>query len=1192
MANRKEFEMAFKLSAQLNGSYQSTFKSAQSVLASMQKEITALNRAQSDISAYQKQQEAVEGTKKKLKVLKQQYDNIQKELAETKGFSSDLENKLLSKQQQIDKTTASLGKQTEKLSLMETELQQAGVDTNNLTQESKRLETEMQGLKKQQEEAAESAQDYGEKGAQAFEAVSSALAAAGIVSALKEIAEGYMECIQAAGNYEETMSTVEALSGANSGEMEELSNLAKQLGAETKYTAQESAEAMTYMAMAGWGTTDMLQGMDGVIQLAAASGEELASVSDIVTDNLTAFGMTAADTAHFSDVLAAAATNSNTSVSVMGETFKQSASIAGALGYSIDDVAVAVGLMANSGIKGSIAGTALKNTFNGLLEGVTLTGEALGDYEFTAMKSDGTMKGFAETVDELRACFNQMTDAEKVGNAMAIAGSRSYNGLLAVINATDADYASLTNSIQNCTGAASKMAAIKMDNMNGELKLAQSAWEGVTIAVGEQFTPVMGEVYKVAAKVFGQLKEFIEDHPALVKAVTAFTAVVGLAVGGLTAYAAIVKVIKLLDLASLFTGPVGMIIGVIGGVAALTAGIVGLMSAMNEGIPSVKELTEAAGAMDEAMSLAAENFQETSTNMMATASVAEDYIGRLEEIEAETGGNVKGNKEYHNILELLMRTIPELTDCIDLENDSIKGGTQALRQRTEAWKQDAKTRAQQEYVNSLYDEYNAVTTEAAENSIKLTQAEMKERKATENMEAAQKRMNELWAEASEKARKNSEETGMFTDVMCYLSDEYHELENSLWEYNNEIYAAEKAQKNLDKAIEEDKRAIEEAEAVIEEAEAAIEEMTASEREAAEAAALIEEQTAAVSETIGGVLGRVTELTEVYNEAYQAAFESISGQYSLWSEAAEVVEKSAADINNAMQSQVTYWQDYNANLQLLSERSGEIEGLSNVIASFADGSEDSVNAIAGMATASDEDLRAMVENWQTLQAEQEEAAGSIADLKTNFTEEMDNLAQELAADIEALDLGPEAAIAGKSTVQGFIDGAKGMSFQVQSAYAGIAAAAQAALNSASSAGNKSKGKGKGYATGTVSAEPGFAEVGENGPEIMFMHGGEKILTAAETARVKRELSSSQVELQAAGPQLQAYARAQDFNALQAQNMDNSRKNITLTNNPVIQVNGDKPGDLEAKLEENNQRLLQRLENLLDGRADYERRARFA
>ena len=182
--------MAFKLSAQLNGSYQSTFKSAQSVLASMQKEITALNRAQSDISAYQKQQEAVEGTKKKLKVLKQQYDNIQKELAETKGFSSDLENKLLSKQQQIDKTTASLGKQTEKLSLMETELQQAGVDTNNLTQESKRLETEMQGLKKQQEEAAESAQDYGEKGAQAFEAVSSALAAAGIVSALKEIAEG------------------------------------------------------------------------------------------------------------------------------------------------------------------------------------------------------------------------------------------------------------------------------------------------------------------------------------------------------------------------------------------------------------------------------------------------------------------------------------------------------------------------------------------------------------------------------------------------------------------------------------------------------------------------------------------------------------------------------------------------------------------------------------------------------------------------------------------------------------------------------------------------------------------------------------------------------------------------------------------------------------------------------------------
>ena len=1164
-----------------------------------------------DISAYQRQQGAIEATEKKLSVLQQQYDNIQKEINETEGFSSSLENKLLSKQQQIDKTSASLGKQTEALDKMGAKLREAGVDTGNLEKESQRLETEMQGLKerqeeaaksaqnlekesrrletemqdlkKQEEEAAESAEDFGEKGAGAAEAISAALTAAGIAAALKEIAEAYKECIDAAGNLEETMSTVKALSGATAGEMEELSGTAKELGAETQYTAQESASAMTFMAMAGWDATDMLQGMDGVLQLAAASGEDLAMVSDIVTDNLTAFGLTASDTAHFSDVLAAAATNSNTSVSIMGETFKQSASIAGALGYSVDDVAVAVGLMANSGIKGSIAGTALKNTFNGLLEGATLTGNALGEYEFTALKADGTMKTFSETIDELRVCFGEMSEAEKVNNAMTLAGQRGYNGLLAVINATDKDYASLAGSIKDCSGAASRMASIKMDNMNGQLKLAQSAWEGVTIAVGEQFTPAMGEVYKIAAKVFSGLKEFIEAHPALVKAVTAFTAVIGVAVAGLTAYAAIVKVIKLLDVATIFTGPVGIIMAAVGAVAALTAGIVALASSANDGIESVKELTEAARDMEEAMSEAEAGYQETSVNMAATASVADAYIDRLEEIQAETGGNVAENQEYHNILELLGRTIPELSECIDLETNSIEGGTEALRKHTEAWKQDAEEQAQQEYLNGLYDEYNAVTTEAAENKIKLTQAQMKERTATEKMQAAQERMNEMMEE----------------DAASYLTDEYRELESQVYDYNDVICQAQQEQDNLTFAIEEDDKAIAAARTTIEEAEAAIKEMTAADREAAEAAERVAEQEAMVSETIGGISQRAQELADAYNEAYAAASQSISGQYALWDEAAKVVEKSAGDINNAMQSQISYWQDYNDNLAALQERSGGIEGLSDVIASFADGSQESVNAIAGMASASDEDLQKMVENWKSLQAEQEEASGSIAELKTNFTEEMDALGQELAADIEAMDLGPEAFEAGKSTIQGFIDGASGMTSQVQTAYAGIAATAKTAMSQAvgRSIGSKhgsTTGIGH-YAKGTQSAEPGFAEVGENGPEIMFMNGGEKILTAAETKKVKQELSTSNLELQTAQPQFNEYTEAQQPQKAEVAATVGGgaagNKTVTINDNKTIIVNGDQPGDLEAKLEENNQRLLKQVENLLDEKADKKERQRY-
>ena len=211
--------------------------------------------------------------------------------------------------------------------------------------------------------------------------------------------------------------------------------------------------------------------------------------------------------------------------------------------------------------------------------------------------------------------------------------------------------------------------------------------------------------------------------------------------------------------------------------------------------------------------------------------------------------------------------------------------------------------------------------------------------------------------------------------------------------------------------------------------------------ATEAAAQEQELQTAIT----GVKEEINALVTAYTEAYDAALESISGQYQLWDEAAGVVATSAGTINSALESQITYWQDYNANLQTLTERSADIEGLSEMIASFADGSEESVNAIAGMAGATDEQLATMVANWQTLQTEQEAAAGSVADLKTDFTATMDELQAELAADIEAMDLGTEAAESGKATIQGFVSGAEAMLPQVQAAYSRIAQAAIDAID---------------------------------------------------------------------------------------------------------------------------------------------------
>ena len=1108
MASKKEFEMLFALNARMNGGFSSTFSKAQAEFTRLGKEIQGLHRVQGDIASYQKQQSAIENTRSKLESLQKQHDLLQKEIKETEGSTAGLEREKVKLEERIKNTEAALERQNQKLETTGARLKDAGVDTGNLAQKDAELTAKIKELETAQDNAAEGAASFGEKSAQAFGTIQNAIAAAGIATALKEIADAYLECVGAAGDFQESMSNVEALSQANTQEMAALSAQAKELGATTKFTAQEAGDAMGYMAMAGWDASDMLQGMDGVLQLAAASGEDLAMVSDIVTDSLSAFGLTAKDTAHFSDVLAAAATNSNTNVATMGETFKMSASVAGALGYSIEDVAVAMGLMANSGVKGSIAGTALRNTFNGLLEGVTLTGAAFGEYEYCAVKADGTMKDFGATIDELRGYFEQMTEAERVANAQAIAGQRGYNGLLAILNATDADYASLTDSINNCTGAAQRMASVKMDNLNGQLTLMDSAWEALKVTIGEQFNPELRGLAEIATDILGGVNEFIQDHPALVKGLMAAAAAVGAGVVALTGVATVTKVlIPLMGALTAATPGVNIIMGVTAAVAGVVGVVTALVTAADAGVPSVKELTEAAREMGEVMDEAAETYDEASSAAIAAAGVADTYISKLEEIEAATNGSVEGNREYQNTLALLLQVMPSLSDCISQTTDeygrttyTLETTTEALRANTEAWKQNAIAQAYQEQLTSMYQAYADVLIEAEKNSIGLTRAQYDLEAANQKYDDTIARMNELWAEATEEADRQYKEYGILSDATAFLSQEYYDLQNSLSDVGDEIYTAQQTIKAHEKAIDEDAEAVAEAEAEIALAEEAVRNLTGATEEQTEAETEAAAQSQELQAVIGDTAEQVAALAEAYNEAYTAALDSISGQYNLWDEAAKVVETSAGSINNALESQITYWDNYNQNLESLRERTAGIEGLSDVIASFADGSEDSVNAIAGMASASDEDLAAMVANWQELQQAQSDASQSIADLKTDFSSQMDELQSDLAADIEAMDLGDEAAAAGRATIQGYVDAANDMLPQVKSAYENLAKAASSAMGYqmvyVPSSGTYVPQRG--YASGTDNAAPGFALVGEEGPELVYFNGGEKVMDAAKTA----------------------------------------------------------------------------------------------
>lgn len=315
----------------------------------------------------------------------------------------------------------------------------------------------------------------------ALKGVAVAASAAGV--AITAMA-GY--AIKVGSSFEEGMSKVSAISGAAGGDLEELTDKAKEMGAKTKFSATEAASAFEYMAMAGWKTEDMLSGIEGIMNLAAASGEDLAATSDIVTDALTAFGMSASDSGRFADVLAAASSNANTNVGMMGETFKYVAPVAGALGFSVEDTAVAIGLMANSGIKASQAGTSLRSIMSRLAKPTSDVQIAMDALGISLTDSNGNMKSLNEVMGDLRNGFAGLGEAEKASMAATLGGQEAMSGLLAIVNASDADFTALQNAINNADGAAEAMAETMQNNLKGSFTILGSALEGFGIQVYER----------------------------------------------------------------------------------------------------------------------------------------------------------------------------------------------------------------------------------------------------------------------------------------------------------------------------------------------------------------------------------------------------------------------------------------------------------------------------------------------------------------------------------------------------------------------------------------------------------------------------------------------------------------------------------------------------------------------------------
>lgn len=398
--------------------------------------------------------------------------------------------------------------------------------------------------------------------------------------------------VKTTADFDSEMSKVSAISGATGTDLDKLRGKAREMGAKTKFSASEAAQGMQYMAMAGWKTQDMMDGLEGIMNLAAASGEDLASTSDIVTDALTAFGLSAKDSSHFSDILAAASSNANTNVSMMGETFKYAAPVLGSLGYTAEDAALAIGLMANAGIKSSQAGTSLRGAITNLAKPTDTVAAAMDKYGISLTDSSGKMLSLRELMEQLRQKLGGLSEAEQAQAAAALFGKEAMSGMLAIINGSDKDFEKLAGAIDNCDGSSEKMANTMNDNLQGQITILMSQLQELAISFGEILMPKIRDIVTHIQNFVDKLNAMDEGQKETILRIGMFVAALApmlMGLGKVITFSANVSralgmlsagLVKAGGFSGVFTKALGLITSpaaiVVGVIAAITAVIIHL----------------------------------------------------------------------------------------------------------------------------------------------------------------------------------------------------------------------------------------------------------------------------------------------------------------------------------------------------------------------------------------------------------------------------------------------------------------------------------------------------------------------------------------------------------------------------------------------------------------------------------------
>lgn len=1048
MASKFQHVVSFILNAQQNAGFKAVFSKAQQEFSRLGKEIQTLDRLQKDVSAYQTQQSAIEKTRERLEKLQERYALYDKAIAEATGPTAALELEQSKLEQRIGDTTATLERQNQRLTATGERLKEAGVNTADLSGKSQELSEKIQHLRAEQEKAAEGARTFGEKAAAGFSAAGDALAAAGIVEALGLIANETARNIKAAMEYETVMAGVRRTVGGSEESIAALGKNFRELSTDIPITTSELgqiAETAGQLGIAKSAVGDFTTVMAKLSTTTDLTSESaatlLAQFANITgTTDYQRLGSTVAE-------LGDATATTASKVVEMSQGLAASATLAGMAETDILAISAAVGSLGIESQAGSTAMSTLISTLHKAVE----TGEGLADFAAVSNMSAAEFKTAwgEDAAGALDRFIQGLNDTERNGRSavvildeLGITNVRQTKAILGLASAGDLLSGTIAQAghAWAANTALQEKAGVMYGTTESRLKMLQNAYNSLRITLGEQFTPELRGIMDAGTQVLGAVEDFVSENPQLVKAVTAFSTVALGAAGAIMTVNAAVKAFKALDMAAAFTSVPGMAVMALGALAAVAAASWELADAGSEALDAWDALTD---AHRDALQV----YQDSAA---AIDSEAENTLGLLSSLQELSGQSEKTAAEQEQIAEICQRlnaAVPNLSLSYDAQADSLEGLTGSL----------------DDYIESLY------------------QAQRREKDVGRLVEL-RGGIGETSAALAEATVKADELQAEF-DRMAAEGSDVFSIQQELTAYK--VRVAELTALLTEEQAEYDRLT------------SSVNDYRAAQREA-------EENTGALPAVLANTKAELELLAAAYNEAYEAAYGSISGQYELWDKAAKVSAASVGSINAALDSQADYWKKYNDNLQALADRSAGIEGLGELIGSFADGSSSSVNAAAGMARATDKELKAMVQKWQDLQAQQEQTSQTLALVAADVPGQMEELTKAVASGVEGMAMPETSAESARETIQAFIDQANSMTPWVRSAYAGLGQTAADALGLDLSRRYEpltgSERRERGYASGTRNAAPGYAWVGENGPEIVLFGGGEQVLTAAESAAI--------------------------------------------------------------------------------------------